>query len=56
MPIAAAVSFDLTNVDPVGSLVTDTMETLFLYKGFQHIDGMTVSFYPVFSDTLGNFS
>lgn len=45
--IAAATSPGLINIDPVGGLIIDAPEALPLNKGFQHIDGVVVFFYPV---------
>jgi len=46
----------LAYIDPVGSLVTGTLKSLFINKALQQKDGMVISFYPIRAYTPGNFS
>ena len=56
MPVAAA-SPSLTDIDPVGCLVTGTLEAIPFHEGFQQINWMPVFLHPVTIDTpIGSFS
>ena len=56
IPVVAAAPFGLTDINPVGCLVTDALEAVTFHKGFQQIKGMVVFLYPVRADTPGDSS
>src|SRR6266852_668445 len=56
LPILACASGGLTNLDPVGRLVTGASESVLLHKGLQQVNGMAVAPLPVGLDPAGDLS
>jgi len=51
--VIPGTSFCLTGENPVGCLVTGTVESIVLHEGLQYIHGVAVLLYPVTADTPG---
>ena len=56
IPVITSAPQGLACVNPVCCLVTGAMKTISLNKGFKQIDRMTISIYPVGSDTFDDAS